>query len=124
MAAAAAVFFLRQTPVESQEAEAAQELEYLRVAELPQAGRASLPPLAVAEAANPPEQLRGAEKQQPLPGGSLKQHQAPSRNTSAAVAGKSAVLVFPFVLVVVPYQNQCAPGTPLSDSLLISKEIL
>jgi len=115
VAAAAAVFFLRQTPVESQEEEAAQELEYLRVAELPQAVPAPLPPLAAAAAVSPAEELRAAEKPQPLPNGSLKQHQAPSRNTSAAVAGKSAVLVFPFVLVVVPYQNQCAPGTPLSD---------
>jgi hypothetical protein len=87
VAGAAAVFFLRQTPVESPAAEEAQESEYLRVAELPQAGQGSLPPLAVAEAVNPPEQLRGAEKPQPLLGGSLKQHQAPSRNTSAAVAG-------------------------------------
>ena len=88
MAAAVAVFFLRQTPVESPAEEEAQESEYLRVAELPQAGRASLPPLAVAEAVSPLEQVRGAEKPQPLPSGSLKQHQAPSRNTSAAVAGK------------------------------------
>jgi hypothetical protein len=85
---AVAVFFLQQIPVESPVEEAAQESEYLRVVELPQAGRASLPPLAVAEAVNPPERLRGAEKPQPLPSGSLKQHQPRSRNTIAGVAGK------------------------------------
>ena len=83
-----AVFFLQQTPVESLVEEEAQESEYLRVAELPQAGRAPLPPLLAAEAVNPREQLRAVEKPQPLPSELLKLHQLPSRNTIAAVAGK------------------------------------
>jgi hypothetical protein len=88
VAAAAAVFFLRQTPVESPVEEEALGWECLQAAESPQVGRASLPPLAVAEAVNPPEELRDAEKPQPLPSGSLKLLQAPSRNTIAEVAGK------------------------------------
>ena len=83
-----AVFFLQQTPVESLVEEEAQESEYLRVAELPQAGRAPLRPLAEAEAVNPLEELRAVEKLQPLPSGSLKHHQPRSRNTIAGVAGK------------------------------------
>jgi len=83
-----AVFFLRQTPVESPAEEAALEWEYLQAAESPQAGRAPLPPLAAAEAVGPLEELRGAEKPQPLPSGSLKHHQARSRNTIAGVADK------------------------------------
>jgi len=88
VAASVAVFFLRQILVESPVEEEALEWEYLQAAESPQAGRAPLPPLAAAEAVNPPERLRGAEKPQPLPGGSLKQHQPRSRNTIAGVAGK------------------------------------
>jgi len=85
---AVAVFFPRQTPVESPAEAEALESEYLRGAELPQAGQAPLPPPAAAEAANPPEQLRGAETPQQQSGGLLTQLQVPSRNTIAGVAGK------------------------------------
>ena len=88
MAAAVAVFFLQQIPVESPVEEEALEWEYLQAAESIQAAPARLPPLAAAEAVNPPEELRGAEKPQPLPSGSLKHHQPRSRNTIAGVAGK------------------------------------
>jgi hypothetical protein len=64
VAAAAAVFFLRQTPVESQEEEEALGWECLQAAESPQAGRASLPLLAGAEAVNQPPELRDAETPQ------------------------------------------------------------
>ncbi len=47
------------------------------------------------------------------------QHQKRSRNTTAAAAGKLAVL-----LPLLPYANYRGPGTPLSASLLISNEIL
>ena len=83
-----AVFFLQQTPVESLVEEEAQESEYLRVAELPQAGPGLLRPPAVVEAEVLPGRLRAVEKPQPLPSGSLKHHQPRSRNTNAAVAGK------------------------------------
>ena len=88
MAAAAAVFFLRQTPAESPAEEEALGWECLQAAESPQAERASLPPLAVAEAVNPPEELRGAETPQRQLGGLLRQLQAPSKNTIAEVAGR------------------------------------
>jgi hypothetical protein len=95
------------------------------VGESLQAERAPLPRLVVAEAVNPPEELRGAEKPQQRSRGFLTQLQVPSRNTTAAVAGISAgCLAFAFVLAVLPYQNDFDPGTALSDSLLISKEIL
>jgi hypothetical protein len=121
-----AVFFLPQTPVECPGEEAAQESEYLRAAELPQAGQAPLPLPEAVEAEAPPPALRAVEKPQPLSGGSLTQHQAPSRNTIAAVAGKLAVWVAPaFVSPFLPYPDQLGgPGTPFSDSLLISNEIL
>jgi len=83
-----AVFFLRQTPVESPAEEAALEWEYLQAVESPQAAPAPLPPLAAAEAASPLEELRGAETPQQQSGGLLTQLQVPSRNTIAEVAGK------------------------------------
>ena len=83
-----AVFFLQQIQVESPEVEEALESECLPAAEWPRAARALLPPLAAAEAVNPPEELRAVEKPQPLPNELLKLHQLPSRNTIAAVAGK------------------------------------
>jgi hypothetical protein len=85
---AVAAFFLQRTPVEFRAEEEAPEWEYLPEAESIQAELALLPPLAVAEAVNPPEELRAAEKPQPLPSGSLKHHQARSRNTMPEVAGK------------------------------------
>ena len=88
MAAAVGVFFLRQIPVESPAVEEALEWECLPAAESIQAAPARLPPLAAAEAVNPPEELRAAEKPQPLPSGSLKHHQPRSRNTIAGAAGK------------------------------------
>jgi len=86
--AAAAVFFLQQIPVESQAEEAALESECLPAVESLQAGRAPLPPLVAVAAEVPPLALRAFEKPQPLPNGSPKQHQAPSRNTTAEVADK------------------------------------
>jgi hypothetical protein len=83
-----AVFFLQQIQVESPAEEEAQESECLPAAESPQAAQALLPPLAAAEAVNPPEELRGVEKPQPLPNELLKLHRLPSRNTTAAAAGK------------------------------------
>jgi hypothetical protein len=83
-----AVFFLQQTLVESPAAEEALEWEYLQAAELIQAEPAPRPPLAVAEAVNLPEELRGAEKPRQQSSGSLTQLQVPSRNTTAGVAGK------------------------------------
>jgi hypothetical protein len=83
-----AVFFLQQTPVESPAEEEALESGCLQAAESPQAGRAPPPPLAAAEAVNPPEELRGAGTLQQQSGGLLKQLQVPSRNTIAGVAGK------------------------------------
>ena len=88
MAVSVAVFFLQQIPVESPVEEEALEWEYLQAAESPQAGRAPLPPLAAAEAVNPPQELRGAETPQQQSGGLLTQLQVPSRNTIVAVAGK------------------------------------
>jgi len=88
VAALVAAFFLRQTPVESLAGEEALEWEYLQAAESPQAAPAPLPPLAAAEAASPLEELRGAETPQRQSGGLLTQLQVPSRNTTAAVAGK------------------------------------
>jgi len=82
------VFFLRQTPVEPPAEEAALESECLRAAESPQAELAPLPPPAAVEAEAPWLALRAVEKPQPLPSGSLKQLQVPSRNTIAAVADK------------------------------------
>jgi len=61
-----AVFFLQQTPVESPAEEEAPEWECLRAEESLQAEPAPLPPLAAAEAVNPREELRGAEKPQQL----------------------------------------------------------
>jgi hypothetical protein len=83
-----AVFFLQQIPVESPAEEEAPEWEYLQAAESLQAELALLPPLAVAEAVNPPEELRAAETPQQQSSGFLTQLQVPSRNTMAAVAGK------------------------------------
>ena len=119
------MFFLPQTLVECPAEAAALESEYLRAAELPQAGLAPLlQPAAVAAVALQPE-LRAVETPRPLSDGSLKQHPTQSRNTTAAVAGKSTFWsVFALLLLFLPYQNHRAPGTPLSDSLLISKEIL
>jgi hypothetical protein len=83
-----AVFFLQQIQVESPAGEEALELVCLQGAEWPQAVPARLPPLAAAEAVNPPEELRAVEKPQPLPGELLKLQQPPSRNTIAAAADK------------------------------------
>jgi len=88
VAAAVAVFFLRQTPVEFPAAEEALEWECLQAAESLQAEPASLPPLAVAEVVNPPEELRAAEIPQQQSGEVLTQLQVPSRNTIVGVAGK------------------------------------
>lgn len=81
-------FFLQQIPVEFPAGAEALGWECLPAAELTQAGLAPLPPLAVAEAANPRAELRGAEKRQQQSSGSLTQLQVPSRNTMPAVAGK------------------------------------
>src|SRR4051812_21099693 len=95
--ASVVVFFLRRTPVEFPAAEEALESGYLPAAESLQAERAPLPRLVVAEAVNPPEELRGAEKPQQRSRGFLTQLQVPSRNTKAAVAGISAgCLAFAF----------------------------
>jgi hypothetical protein len=83
-----AVFFLRQTPVESRVEAGALEWEYLRAVASTRAGPEPLPPLLAAEAVNPPEELRAVEKPQPLPSELLKLHQLPSKNTIAVVAGK------------------------------------
>jgi hypothetical protein len=83
-----AVFFLQQIPVESPAGAEALEWEYLQAAESIQAELALLRPLAVAEAVNPPEELRGAEKPQQQSSGSLTQLQVPSRNTMPGAAGK------------------------------------
>ena len=64
-----AVSFLQQILVEFPAEEEALEWECLQAAESIQAAPARLPPLAAAEAVNPPEELRGAEKPQPLPSG-------------------------------------------------------
>ena len=81
-------FFLQQIQVESPAEEEALESECLQGVEWPQAVRAPLPPLAAAEAADPPEELRAVEKPQPLPGELLKPHQLPSKNTIVGAAGK------------------------------------
>ena len=81
-------FFLQQIPVEFPVEEEALEWECLQAAESIQVERAPHPPLAVAEAVNPPEELRGAEKPQQQSSESLTQLQVPSRNTTAGVAGK------------------------------------
>ena len=88
MVVSAAVFFLQRIPVEPLAEAEALESEYLRVVEWPQAGPALPPLLAVVEAEAPRRGLRAVEKPQPLPSGSLKQCQVPSRNTSVGVAGK------------------------------------
>jgi len=88
VAVSVAVFFLRQTPVESPAVEAALESGCLPAAESPQAAPAPLPPLAAAEAVGPLEELRGAETPQQQSGGLLTQLQVPSKNTIAGVAGK------------------------------------
>jgi len=86
--ASVAVFSLQQILVESPEEEEALESGCLPGAESPQAGLGRLPPLAAAEAVNPPQELRGAETPQQQSGGLLTQLQVPSRNTIAGVAGK------------------------------------
>ena len=83
-----AVFFLQQIPVESPAEEEALEWECLQAAESTQAEPAPLPPLAVAEAVNPPEELRAAEIPQQQLRGYLTQLLVPSRNTMPGVAGK------------------------------------
>ena len=121
-----AVFFLPQTPAERPGEEAALQAGHLLVAESTRAAPGRLRLLVVVEAEGPQLELRVVEKPQPLPSESLKQHQAPSKNTIAEVAGKLAVSVaLPFVSPFLPYPNQLGgPGTPLSASLLISNEIL
>ena len=81
-------FFLQQIQVESQEEEEAQGSGCLPGAESPQAARAPLLLLAAAEEVCLREELLSVEKPQPLPGGLLKLHPQPSRNTSAGVAGR------------------------------------
>ncbi len=88
MVVSAAVFFLQQIPVEFPAEAAAPEWECLQGAESIQAEPAPLPPLAAAEAVNPQEELRGAEKPRPQSSESLTQLQVPSRNTRAGVADK------------------------------------
>ena len=83
-----AAFFLQQTPVECPVEEEALESECLLAGEWPQAGPGPPPPPGAAEAASLLEELRGAEKPQPLPSELLTLHQLPSRNTIAVVAGK------------------------------------
>jgi hypothetical protein len=83
-----AAFFLQQIPVEFLEEEEVPEWECLQAAESIQAELAPLPPLAVAGAVNPLEELRAAEKPQQLSRGVLMQLQVRSRNTIAGVAGK------------------------------------
>jgi len=85
---AEAVFFLRQTPVESPAEEEALESECLLAAESPQAGPALLRPPAVVEAEVLLGRLRAVEKPQLLPSGSLTHHKVLSRNTSEEVVGK------------------------------------
>jgi hypothetical protein len=121
-----AVFFLPQIPVESPEEEEALEPEYLRAAESPQAEPEPLRRPVVAAAEVLPPELRAAGTRRPLSSGWPKQHRAPSKNTNAAVAGKLAVwVVLTFVSWFLPYPNyDGGPGTPLSDSLFISNEIL
>jgi len=85
--ASVAVFFLQQILVESPAEAEAREWECLQAAESLQAEPAPLPPLAVAEAVNPPQELRAAEIPQQLSRGLLMQRQVPSRNTMLAVAG-------------------------------------
>ena len=100
------MFFLPQTRVEHPEEEEALESEYLQAAESTQAGQAPLRLLEAVEAEVPRRALRAVETPQPLPSGSLKPHQAPSRNTSAAVAGKLAALVaLAFVSAFLPYPD-------------------
>jgi hypothetical protein len=119
-----AAFFLQQTPVEHPAEEEAQELEYLRAGEWPQAGQAPLRRPSAVEAEARRLELRAVEIQRPRSDEWPEQHQLPSRNTIAAEADKLAVSVALAFVSLLPYQNQCVPGTPLSDSLLISKEIL
>ena len=88
MVAAVAVFFLRQTPVESPAGEEALEWECLQAEESPQVGPAPPPLFAAAEAEVRPVALHAVEKPQPLPSGALKQLQVPSRNTISGEAGK------------------------------------
>jgi hypothetical protein len=82
-----AVFFLQQILVESPAEEEVLEWECLQAAESIQAEPAPRPPLAVAEGANPLEELRGAEKPQQQSSGSLTQVRVLSRNTMTGVAG-------------------------------------
>jgi hypothetical protein len=83
-----AVFFLQQIPVEFPAVEEALEWECLQAAESIQAEPAPRPPLAVAEAVNPLQELRAAEKPRQQSSGSLTQLPVPSRNTMGGVAGK------------------------------------
>jgi hypothetical protein len=120
-----AVFFLQQIQVEFPGEEEALEWECLQAVESLQAELAPPLPLGVAEAVNPPQELRAAETLQQQSNGFLTQLQVPSRNTMAEVADKSAAwLPSMSVQVMLPYQNDFDPGTAFSDSLLISKEIL
>ena len=88
MAAAVVVFVLQQIQVESRAEAEAPESGCLPEAESPQAVRAPLLLLAAAEEVCLREELLSVEKPQPLPGGLLKLHPQPSRNTSAGVAGR------------------------------------
>jgi hypothetical protein len=81
------VSFPQQILVEFPEEEEAPEWECLQAAESIQAEPAPRPPLAVAEGANPLEELRGAEKPQQQSSGSLTQVRVLSRNTMTGVAG-------------------------------------
>ena len=82
------VSFLQQIPVEFPAEEEAPEWECLQAAESLQAEPAPLPPLAVAEAVSPLEELRGAEILQQQSSEVLTRLQVPSRNTMAGAAGK------------------------------------
>lgn len=113
------MFFLPQTRVEHPEAAAALESEYLQAAESTQAEPERRRLRSGVEVEVPLQVLRAFERPQPLPGGWLRLHRPPSKNTNAAVAGKLEVLAF------LPYASyDGGPGTPFSASLLISNEIL
>jgi hypothetical protein len=121
-----AAFFLPQTPAGSQAEEEVLQAGYLLVAESTQAAPAPLPLLAEVEGEAPRPGLRAVETLRPPSGGLPKLHRARSKNTNAAVADKLTVSVaLAFVSRLLPYTGyDGGPGTPFSDSLFISNEIL
>jgi hypothetical protein len=121
-----AAFFPPQTPAGRPAEEEVLQAGYLLAAESTQAepGQRRLRSGAGVEV--PPPPLRVAETGQPPSGGSPELLRVPSKKTNAVVAGKLAVSVaLAFLSPFLPYANyDGGPGTPLSASLLISKEIL